>query len=430
MKNHMRYVFILILGLVANIASAQQVNPVPDYTFANRMSAGRNTVTDTAAYFSIGPRYGAIRGMMPPMVVDTASVSGNKRNGLLIFSIQKNKFLYWDSVGVKWAEMAGTGGNAITGSGVAGYMPEFTTATNLDTTRLYHSAGRFAIGGTTTSNGILSVYGGNIYTDNDLRLGSTTDWGVETELTNFQIVQRTANRRNLTIDSAGNIAFGRLTNTLGSGAGMYLNTSKELIIANDATDAGAYTLQVAGNLYTTTGGILAATSGEVIIGTTTDAGDYRLQVNGVLYTAGNAVSQWVINATNANGSANLFQQNGSTIGWIGNGSSAVIGGSTTDFVFNSQSTLVFALGGTRVATFNTSSEFLVGTGVDNGDFRLQVNGNAEIRGNIRTSAPPGGTANDWRLGTVATVSPTSPNRTIEVSIGGTIYYIHAKTTNN
>ena len=426
MKNKL-FVILVAFGLSA---SAQQVNPVPDYTFANRMSAGRNTVTDTAAYFSIGPRYGAIRGMMPPMVVDTASVSGNKRNGLLIFSIQKNKFLYWDSVGVKWAEMAGTGGSAITGTGVAGYMPEFTTATNLDTTRLYHSAGRFAIGGTTTSNGILSVYGGNIYTDNDLRLGSTTDWGVETELTNFQIVQRTVNRRNLTIDSAGNIAFGRLTNTLGSGAGMYLNTSKELIIANDATDAGAYTLQVAGNLYTTTGGILAATSGEVIIGTTTDAGDYRLQVNGVLYTAGNAVSQWVINATNANGSANLFQQNGSTIGWIGNGSSAVIGGSTSDFVFNSQSTLVFALGGTRVATFNTSSEFLVGTGVDNGDFRLQVNGNAEIRGNIRTSAPPGGTANDWRLGTVATVSPTSPNRTIEVSIGGTIYYIHAKTTND
>lgn len=122
MKNHMRYVIILILGLVANIVSAQQVNPVPDYTFANRMSAGRNTVTDTAAYFSIGPRYGAIRGMMPPMVVDTASVSGNKRNGLLIFSVQKNKFVYWDSVGSKWAEMAGTGGTAINSGDTASML--------------------------------------------------------------------------------------------------------------------------------------------------------------------------------------------------------------------------------------------------------------------------------------------------------------------
>jgi hypothetical protein len=49
---------------------------------------------------------------------------------------------------------------------------------------------------------------------------------------------------------------------------------------------------------------------------------------------------------------------------------------------------------------------------------------------IKTSAPSGGTAANWKLGTVATVSPTSPNRTIEVEIGGTTYYLHAKTTNN
>jgi hypothetical protein len=57
-------------------------------------------------------------------------------------------------------------------------------------------------------------------------------------------------------------------------------------------------------------------------------------------------------------------------------------------------------------------------------------GNALLAGNITTAAPAGGTAAAWKLGTVATVSPTSPNRTIEVDIGGTIYYIAAKTTNN
>jgi hypothetical protein len=55
---------------------------------------------------------------------------------------------------------------------------------------------------------------------------------------------------------------------------------------------------------------------------------------------------------------------------------------------------------------------------------------AEFAQTIKTGAPSGGTAAEWKLGTVATVSPTSPNRTIEVDIGGTIYYIHAKTTNN
>jgi hypothetical protein len=32
--------------------------------------------------------------------------------------------------------------------------------------------------------------------------------------------------------------------------------------------------------------------------------------------------------------------------------------------------------------------------------------------------------------TVNTVSPTSPNRTITMVIGGTTYYLHAKTTND
>lgn len=50
--------------------------------------------------------------------------------------------------------------------------------------------------------------------------------------------------------------------------------------------------------------------------------------------------------------------------------------------------------------------------------------------NITTGAPSGGTAAAWKLGTVAVVSPTSPNRTVEVEVGGTIYYVAAKTTNN
>jgi hypothetical protein len=67
-------------------------------------------------------------------------------------------------------------------------------------------------------------------------------------------------------------------------------------------------------------------------------------------------------------------------------------------------------------------------GVDS--LTLDTSGNSTFAGNIKTAAPSGGTAATWRLGTVASVSPTSPNRTIEVEIGGTTYYIHAKTTNN
>jgi hypothetical protein len=49
---------------------------------------------------------------------------------------------------------------------------------------------------------------------------------------------------------------------------------------------------------------------------------------------------------------------------------------------------------------------------------------------LKTDAPTGGTAATWKLGTVASVTPTLQNRTIEVDIGGTIYYLSAKTTND
>lgn len=89
--------YILVVLFVTTSAFGQQINPVPDYIFRYQMSVGRNAPTDTAAYLSVGPRYGANKGLMPPMVVDTNAVTGVKRNGLLIFSVQLNNFAYWDS---------------------------------------------------------------------------------------------------------------------------------------------------------------------------------------------------------------------------------------------------------------------------------------------------------------------------------------------
>jgi len=131
----MRYFVACVFLLVFSCSQAQQINPVPDYVFRNQMSVGRNAPTDTAAYFSIGPRFGATKGMMPPMVVDTASFSGSKRNGLLIFSVQKNKFLYWDSVRVQWSDMAGSSGSYIvagdTSSMLTPYLRKVDTSSML-----------------------------------------------------------------------------------------------------------------------------------------------------------------------------------------------------------------------------------------------------------------------------------------------------------
>ena len=104
----MKHITFLLALLMAFAASAQQVNPVPDYVFRNQMSVGRNAVTDTSAYISIGPRYGATKGLMPPVVNDTNAVTGTKRNGLMIFSIQKKNYLFWDSTYGRWSSISGT----------------------------------------------------------------------------------------------------------------------------------------------------------------------------------------------------------------------------------------------------------------------------------------------------------------------------------
>jgi len=51
-----------------------------------------------------------------------------------------------------------------------------------------------------------------------------------------------------------------------------------------------------------------------------------------------------------------------------------------------------------------------------------------VTGVISTSAPSGGTSANWKLGTVDSVTLTSPNRSVEVEVGGTTLYIPAKTT--
>jgi hypothetical protein len=326
---------------------------------------------------------------------------------------------------------------------------------------------------------------------------------------------------------------------------------------NTETDAGAYALQVAGSIYNTTGAVLAASSGEVLIGTTTDAGDYKLQVNGNERIAGKldviTTTEYGVNLGRSGTSATAFQAYNSTAamavgiessagGGLFTGTSAyaaVFGnannyptqfvtnnavratisaagelliGSTTNtangeilqvsgrsyfsqevtigmvdagtyaaslvvkgpvFFVNNQSsslkglyldTTVLAISNTtNVAPITvTGSSFTGNNGGDilnlqstwnttanmNGIYMLVTNTASGASSNflnltdntntfkvtkaaeIVTSAPTGGSVRKWKLGEAATVSPTSPNRTIRVEIDGTVYYLHAKTTND
>jgi hypothetical protein len=88
-----------------------------------------------------------------------------------------------------------------------------------------------------------------------------------------------------------------------------------------------------------------------------------------------------------------------------------------------------AISFTQAMTLTSGNNLLVGTTTDAG-FKLDVNGTARFSSTITTAAPSGGTAKPFKIGNVATVTPTSQNRTIEIEIDGTTYYLTAKTTND
>jgi hypothetical protein len=479
MKNIL-FVILVALGLSA---SAQQVNPVPDYTFANRMSAGRNTVTDTAAYFSIGPRYGAIRGMMPPMVVDTAAVSGNKRNGLLIFSVQKNKFLYWDSVGVKWAEMAGTGGTAInsgdtaamlspyvrhagygitksgqafiidtalmatrlrvgkvvdslssvkqnvltnpvTGTGTTNYISKFTGTSTIGNSQIFDNGTNVLVGYTTPLEFKLGVKG--------TIAGVSSDYGsTATSGGSIQMFQDNSSYGTIWATSNYNTAWGNVT----------LSRLGGEVLVRTSTDAGDFSLQVSGNQYISGNLGIATTSPQEklhIVGNERVQGDimtgygsaasYKIEVGNSRTGNGSAFIDLVGDATYTDFGLRLIRNDAGA-----NASSSLAHRGTGELnLFNYDlAPIVFVINSTEVGRWSSSGELLLNNaGIDSGNYKLQVTGAIYNTTTITTGAPTSGTAKPWRLGEAATVSPTSPNRTIRVEIDGTVYFIHAKTTND
>jgi hypothetical protein len=166
------------------------------------------------------------------------------------------------------------------------------------------------------------------------------------------------------------------------------------------------------------GGTLADGNGFKITMNTTDAfaitsggnvGIGNTSASARLHVTGNILSY-----TEAANTASLFISANNSYNWqfgIGNNSNFVIteGGGLN------------AIGTERLRITSGGN---VGIGTTSPSEKLEVNGN------IKTAAPSGGTAKPFKIGAAASVSPTSPNRTIEIEIDGTTYYLSAKTTND
>jgi hypothetical protein len=170
-----------------------------------------------------------------------------------------------------------------------------------------------------------------------------------------------------------------------------------------------------GTAYGTNPKVILLDNGNVGIGTTTPA--HKLSVKGASNYDG-VIS--VDNGTTTGGGAFIIRQNGVNSGFIGVVGSA-LGNSDRNLAYYGESGIghrFFVNDGTTSLFLNSSGNVLIGTTTDVGA-RLHVNGA------IRTGAPSGGSAVDWRLGT-ARGGTITPNAIVRVEIGGVLVDLDAR----
>jgi hypothetical protein len=407
----MRYLSILLLIGVTLKVNGQQINPVPDYIFRNSMSVGRNAPTDTSAYFSIGPRFGATRGFMPPMVVDTASVTGTKRNGLLIYSIQRNSFLYWDSTGSRWSRIAANldtlqlstrawrqkgidsiASVRIGGSGTTNYVPKFTAASTLGNSQIFDNGTNIGIGtitpgqkldivGNTITRGYADVNNGTHFVRFQMPMASGTT-GLNTFISNASGTSLTGSGN----DASYNVIIGHSAGTSLTTGGFNTAVGTPALQATTTgignTGIGSFAA------YSVTTGIHNTGVGFAAIGSVSTASNNTAvgrDALGTLTTGANNVGiGWRAGHFRSTSQSNSKTNNSIFIGYdtrssadsvnnvIAIGTSVIDNGSNTTTIGNSST----------VGTYIPAGESYFGTTTDNGDFRVQVSGNQYISGNL------------------------------------------------
>ena len=428
---------ILCLSLFVVFGSqAQQINPVPDYVFRNQMSVGRNAVTDTAAYISIGPRYGANKGLMPPIVSDTAAITGVKRNGLLIFSVQRNNFQYWDSINSRWTSVTANVDTTVIstrawrkkGDDSLGAVIATRTDTTLLSTRAWRKKGDDSLGAviaTRTDTTLLSTrawrqkgldslaaieidgsgtvnYVPKFTATRTLGNSVIFESGGQTSIgsTSSDPFARNDDRR-VAIDASGISSTANLALSLNAGASS--GRGAQVLLGGGGTRWSEFTSNASESRFTVLANTPFAIStnnterlrifanGRVGINTTTDAG-YQLDVNGTLRTvngANFATTSGNVGIGTTSPVVNLHvnkQSTGISGVQITNSTS---GATLTDgtfvglddlnaYLWNYENTnLLFATNNTERMRITPGGNVLIGTTTDTGE-KFQVAGTARV----------------------------------------------------
>jgi hypothetical protein len=243
----------------------------------------------------------------------------------------------------------------------------------------------FAIGRSNAGDFVLnhsasSVYGGGTLT-NYLNISSTGAATFSSSVTATQF-----------------ITGGTPSNTAGFTNSFYAHSNfPSITLSNTSTNTGKFTLGVTEGSFgiwnntTNSYPFFINSSNNVLIGTTTDNSN-KLRVNGTGWFDGNVLM---------GNSVNRFVGLGT-----GNSNAHISFTPTNDINFNGQSAALFqfTLNGVQIGRFN----------------------NAEVFGqSVRTTAPTGGSAENWKLGNAAT-GTVNANRLIRVEIAGVGYDLVAR----
>jgi hypothetical protein len=194
------------------------------------------------------------------------------------------------------------------------------------------------------------------------------------------------------------ITGGTPSNTAGFTNSFYAHSNfPSITLSNTSTNTGKFTLGVTEGSFgiwnntTNSYPFFINSSNNVLIGTTTDNSN-KLRVNGTGWFDGNVLM---------GNSVNRFVGLGT-----GNSNAHISFTPTNDINFNGQSAALFqfTLNGVQIGRFN----------------------NAEVFGqSVRTTAPTGGSAENWKLGNAAT-GTVNANRLIRVEIAGVGYDLVAR----
>ena len=370
-----------------------------------------------------------------------ASHTGSERT-TMNYLAEKHKFTFGQ------VETAALYIDSIGNVGVRNTSPTYI----LDVTGTMRSTGNTYLGtsssetyiNTTSDAGAFTLQiNGGIYTTREgIYLDGFKDWQVETNNGSLLFYNRSTNVRRLVIDSAGTLSVGAIDNDLGSSAIFRVNPNTNETYIGSLVDYGNYTLQVDGNFYGRGTGTftkeISVTSATTGAGNPSAATFYSGDDGAAIWRAALSLqhnSDVTISA--GSGIGIVFSPLAST-GSVFYGSAGIkairpnntANNQNTDLTFITRAGASNSTTDTEKMRIKSDGEVLIGTTTDAGAYALQVSGAIYNTTTITTGAPTGGSIKPWRLGEAATVSPTSPNRTIRVEIDGTVYYIHAKTTND